>query len=633
MTPLIHSKHTDLVYLINGSAYPWLYSKLARILTAEEIRYFASVEILRSEGRWNACHEGDFVPYNRISEADREFIIDDLDYLHTAVRQKIAADPELKRFVNELLVIPAQEQIFVYHDVLGMPKITLAQWGCSLPRSPHGFDPIGLIIKERKKTHTRVTLAIQWTGGDAAANIPFQFSYKYSVLEKNSEDDGLAHLGLLKNGTKFTVVDINKPAMFDFTFEVIPDQTVYTIVIPYYTSVEVRIIDQLKQAVAGCNIRAMHGDDHYNVYVADEHGKFRIERILHDDRPLILSFLPDNKINREYILTRKHNNLVFEIYRTITGIARINVVNRLNNTPVADHIIKIKSPADTIEAASDSVGVVALNAMEAGTLLTVTDASDEYNYKDFTVEAGDNEFIFPIELPIMLTPHITTVNKKNNSLVGAYPLKVKIAGVEREMYSNREGIIALGNIEQGVKISVTDSNDQYNNAEFVVNINSAEFIFPVELPEIFTLRILVVNKNDMTTPVDAYPVKVNIADNAQEMFSNRDGIITLGDMKKDIVVSLIDGNNPYNNMEFTTDAETHEYIFAVEPPVGKTVRIKLIKNKEIMPNHIIDVVINGTRYKRTTDEEGKISLPESLFTHGKKVKVEIPINRNNKKEQ
>jgi hypothetical protein len=618
-----------LVYLIKDSAYPWLYSKLTQILSEDEIRYFSSVEMRQTEGRWSAFHNGDFVPYVKTSEADKEFIADDLNYLYTVVRRKITGNPDMAKYVNELLVIPSQEQIFVYHDESGLPKITLAQWGCTLPRSKRGFDPLGLILEERKKTHTAADIAVKWANGEPATNVAFKFSYKHSILEKTTDANGIAHFGLLKHGVVFTVSDVVEPAAFEEVFDVVPEQALYTIVIPYYTSVEVKVIDQLKQPVAGCKVRAVHNDDD-RTYSTDKQGEFQIDKILHDNNSLILSLLPDNKINKEYILEREHNKLTFNIHRIITASVRITLIDKFDGKPVADHTIKVKTKdGEEKEFISDSEGIVLLNRLETPTGITVTDASDKYNYRDFEVNVDGGEFVFPLELPVVITPSIKVIDRKDKIPVGAYPVKVKIGDDEQELHSNREGIIALAGVEQGGKIFVTDANDRFNNAEFTVDINNVELIFPVELPKIMELRISVVNRDDGEF-VGAYPLKVKIGDSEQEeLYSNREGIILLNRLEKDAKLSIVDGNNPYNNVEFTFDAEMDEYFFPVELPEEKMVKIRFVdKRKEIIPNHIIDVIINGTHYKRTTDKEGRISLPASLFTHGQKVKVEIPITEN-----
>jgi hypothetical protein len=628
MKPLSHSKHTDLVYLIKESAYPWLYSKLTQILTAGEVHFFASVEMRQTEGRWSAFHDGDFVPYSKIPEADAEFVADDLHYLHTVVRRKIVADPEMTKYADKLLVVPSQEQIFVYHDASGLPKITLAQWGCALPRSRQGFDPLGLIVEERKKTHTPADIAFRWTNGEPATNIRFRFSYKYSVFEKTADAAGIAHLGLLKNGSAFTISDVMEPASFDETVEVVPEQTLYTVVIPFYTSVEVKVIDQLNLPVAGCDIRTLHnGDD--RIYSTGEQGEFRIDRILHDNNPLILFLSPDNRLNAEYILKREHNELVFNIYRTVTVQPLITVINKNDGKPVAGHTVKITVGGEEKEYTTGSEGAVRMDAIETPAKLTVTDASDTFNSKDFTVGADSEEFIFTIDLPLILEPHIKTVNRKNNAPVGAYPLKVKIDGNEQELFSNREGILALAEVKQGSKILIVDGNDPFNSAEFTIDAGSEEYVFPVDLPEIFTLHIKVVDREDMTTPVGAYPLKVKIDGNEQELFSNREGLVLLDRMKKDLAIAITDGNNPYNNIEFTTDDGMGEYLFAVDLASKKTVKIRLLNiNREIMSNHIIDVIIKGVHYKRTTGDDGSISLPASLFTHGEKIKVEFPVTEN-----
>jgi hypothetical protein len=573
------------------------------------------------------------MPYSKASESDREFIIDDLDYLHTVVRQKLISDPDLARYVNELLLIPSQEQIFIYHDKDGMPKITLAQWGCSLPRSRRGFDPLGLIIEERKKTHTPVVVVVKWTDNEPVANKPFKFSYKYSVIDKPTDQDGLMRIGMLKNGAEFTIADAVDPSICSETFEVIPDKKLYTITIPYYTSVEVNVIDQLDQPVAGCDIKAQHGNDEDKEFTTNEQGVFKIEKILYDKNPLTLFLLPEGKINKGYNLARDPNKLVFRIYRTIHRDASITVINTTDNKPVANRVLKVKYNGVEKELATGSEGAVLLEGLELDTTITVTDAEDQYNYKDFTVNLDNNEFIFPVELPEILNPVIKVVNKKDNTPVGAYPLKVKTGDNEQELYSKREGIIPLNNIKAGVKIRVTDVNDPYNNAEYTIDSDNVELIFPVELPELVSPRIKVINKADDTI-VEAYPLKVTIGGEEQLMHSNREGLVLLEPMKKDETISVVDGNNPYNNTEYDVDDEEEEYIFTVELPVEKMVKIKLIDlNKEVMPNHLIDIIVNGVVYKKTTDEEGRVSLPASLFTHGQKIKVEVLLTEEERRKK
>jgi hypothetical protein len=616
---------------------------LAQILTTDEIRYFASIEIRNTEGRWSAFHNGDFVPYSKVSDSDKEFVDDDLHYIHTTIRQKLNADPAISAYAKYLLIIPSQEQIFVYHDEDGLPKVTLAQWGFSLPRDGLGFDPLGLIMEERKKTHTLVTVAVKWTDNEPVDNKEFKFKYKYSDIKKTTNKDGLMKLGLLKNGTQFTITDPIDPELCTETFEVIADQTLYNIVIPFYTSVEIKVVDQLDMPVPGSNIKMQHGDES-STFTTNDKGEFKIDKILFDNNPLTLFLLPECKINKEYRLNRKPNKIVLKIYRSITQDVQITVVNKADNKPVPDHPIKVKF--DNIEkklsspplwggaggeVITDIDGIVTLSEIEINTKITVTDSNDQYNYKDFTVDINNHEFVFPVEFPETISATIKAVNKKNNTPVRAYPLKVKIGNIEQELYTNSEGIIALNDIEQTGTIRVTDGKDPFNNAEFTIDANNSEYIFPIVFPEALNPHIKVVNKADNTI-LEAYPLKITIDDNEQTMYSNREGIVLLDPMEKNKTITVVDGNNPYNNAEYTTDPDTDEFVFLVELPTEKTVKIKLIDlNKNIMPNRPLDIIINGVVYQKTTDDEGRVSLPASLFTHGKKVKIQVPIIENDQK--
>jgi hypothetical protein len=466
MKLLTQTKHSDVVYILKDTNYPKVYAKLSQILDDNDLRFFSSVEMRQMESRWSANFDGDFVKYPQLSEDGKELVADEIQYLKTNIREKISTDPQLAPYIDDILNVPDEDRIFVCFDEVGLPKVTLAEWGCTKYKSKRDFNPLGRIVEQPKKNHTQVDVHIAYSDGSVYAQRPVFFFYKDRVRQMDTDEKGLIRLGLLKNDSEFTLSPSSEITSFAHTIKVTAGQTSYQVIFPYFTSANVKVIDQLNQSVINVEINVTSSDME-KIFTTDGDGAFVIENIVLDNIPLKLSLSSNTGISQAYLLKKEGNDLIFKITRIIKR-----------------------------------------------------------------------------------NPVILVVNRKNKEIVADYMLKINIEESERELKSNADGLIILGEQKLNTKIIVTDTNSAYNYMEFVVTIEDNIWQFPVDFPE------------------------------------------------------------------------------------EKFVRVKLLNVKgKFIPNHPIDIIIQGKVYSRTTDVEGYVILPENLFKHGEKVKVEIPLLESDLKKK
>ena len=467
MKLLTITKHTEVVYTLKDTNYPKIYAKLSQILDEKDLRFFASVEWRQSESRWSANYDGNFVKYTQLSDDDKELVSGEIQYLKTSVKDKLATDPQLEPYVDDILNVPDEDSIFVSCDDPAQLIVTLTGWGCAKYKSRHDFNPLGRIVELPKKNHTQVDVQITYSDGSLYAKQAFYFFYKDRARSLKTDEKGGNRLGVLKNDTEFTVSPTPEISPYAQTIRVVAGQTLYPVTFPFFTSAHVKVVDQIGQDLVN-EVIVAEIPPLAKSFTTDANGSFVIENIELTHSNLKLSLASNPEIFQEYVLNKTGNNLVFKITRTITRNPVIRVINKKDNEPVADYMLKI------------------------------------------------------------------IVNEES----------------EKEMNSNADGNIILDEQRLETKIFATDSKSEYNNAEFVVTVENNRWDFPVDLPE------------------------------------------------------------------------------------EKFVRVKLLDiDSKLIPNHPIDIIIDGKKYSRTTDAEGYVTFSEKLFKHKQKVKVEIPLLESDLKKK
>ena len=455
MKLLSQSKHTDLVYLIKDSHYQWLYSRITQILDARDASFFSSIEMRQSDARWYATGENDYVSFDKASDDDKDQAIDELEYLRSEIKRKFETDPQLSTYKDNLLIIPNENCIFLYKDNKGQTKVILTQWGCKNPRSKMDFNPIGKIVNTPRPNRTKVEVLVKWSDGEMAANKTFWFFNQYQGRQVSTDKESRIYLGVLKNGIQFTIADTNDRSGFEETLEVIPDQNLYTIVFPYFTSAEVMVINQLDQPVTDCEIKAVHNEEE-NVYKSDENGKFNISKILYNNKPLILTLNDNDEVSHEYTLERDTNKLKFKIHQTITRNPKIRVINKKDNTSVSEYTVKVKiSENSEADKKSDLDGFIVIPNIELDTKIIITDSNDKYNNKEYIVRLDENEFLFPVELPEEKFVRIKLLNLKGDFMPD-HPIDVIIHGKVYNKTTDSEGYVTFPQkmFKHGKKIKV-----------------------------------------------------------------------------------------------------------------------------------------------------------------------------------
>jgi hypothetical protein len=523
MKLLIKTRHSDHVNLLNDR-HDKFYAKLGQTLGGKDLAFFASVSLTSTDSSWLAVFDGDYCSYAHASDDDKADVAEELEYLHTVVRGKLATDPFFSHIAKDLLKVPGQEKIFYCRDSSDKVHVTLAEWGCIPLRERPEFDPLPRIIAEPRKDRTYVEVLITWSDGEIAAKRPFWYFYGNNTHKKETTKDGKIPFGHKRNGTSFVIALTPDRTGHEETVEVVAGKNLYPLVFPYFTAADVKVIDQLDNPVVNGDIKVTHNGEE-KVYNTGETGAFDIPQILYDKTPLKLTLVGDDSQTAEFFPEREENHFVFKIKRLITRNPHIRVINRKDGQLVPEYPLKINAGETEASLVSNSEGIVVLNPLELNTVFTVTDSNDPYNHKEFTVDVEGNEFDFPVDISVTFRPEITVVNRANGEVVGAYPLKIRKEATEQEYFTNRDGVVQLEETVEGAKLFVTDGRNAYNNTEYTVDSDNQAFTFLIDVEKEKTVRIKLLDIDKSIMP--HHPMNVIVGEQVFSRTTDENGYVIL----------------------------------------------------------------------------------------------------------
>ncbi len=255
-----------------------------------------------------------------------------------------------------------------------------------------------------------------------------------------------------------------------------------------YTTVFVKVQNSDKSVYAKSDAVFQFKDVEKNITTDDDGGIYLGQikngshfNILHPSKS-------DESINSFVVESAKENYFaIFPIYWDI----KVLVVNQ-ENTPLLGKEIRVSKGINSFDKISNEQGeFVLIDLLINEEELTLADKNNPNTSKNFKITTNDDQIVFQIHTQILSDVKITIIDQDNNS-VPNYPIKLSQNAKDYDYISDQNGTVSVSQIEVESNIVVTDGNNPYNNAEYIVKKDENDFEFRIknEAKIPVTIRIL-----------------------------------------------------------------------------------------------------------------------------------------------
>lgn len=434
-------------------------SMLKPLLTHEEFNLFAYPDVRTEETHWFTNFVEQSTPNYRIaslttlSEEEQVRVRSKMSSLINGIIKKIENHEQLKNIINDLFLVPDENQIHaVFID--DRIHIVLAQWGYVKHQRSSAIDIVKVYIEPEQNNRGPVILHLNYLDGSPAVE---EFFYQYHDFERSLELDekGSVDLGDFKHGEQIKVFKNFETNAFETFVTVEPGQTDYHITVPYWTNVEIQVLNQFDEPAINhpILISYMGGEQHQN---SDAAGRIKLEQVLFSNEDFHLLDETNNAHTANYKLNRLHNHFTFKLALHVQETVGVCVVN--GEEPIADYPVLINDKAYH----SDTNGSVYLHDLSAGDEVQVVDGKNEYNKKAYQVNHGANQFVFPVTIEKRKDITVKLIDNKNQALK-AYKVDAHIGENQIKEQTNDEGSITYAHgLFENVKKFKVELDSPYN---------------------------------------------------------------------------------------------------------------------------------------------------------------------------
>lgn len=180
----------------------------------------------------------------------------------------------------------------------------------------------------------------------------------------------------------------------------------------------------------------------------------------------------------------------YKVYLPLFVEGLIKVVDQ-RNRPVLDALLELDIDGVKTEQASESAGTIALDKLEVGKSICMTEKGNPDNTQTHTIEKEGNTFILKVFRPIMLANTLKVINQKDEVQAG-YPVIVAYNEQENKYVTNEEGLVTLDDLEVGKQVKIIDQNKIDNFQTYIIQEECEQFVLRITTPEakFVTVRLL-----------------------------------------------------------------------------------------------------------------------------------------------
>ena len=475
-----------MTYLLKGRHYKAIYTKLQEILNGEEIMLFAIPERKQAEQYWFASEKGyTFRKYNALSEEEKDYVSSQLEELRSGIVPKLLANNELSAATEELFKIPSEDAILLLDTSDGHQQVCLIQWGCLDARRNQNHNPLEKVINRPKPDHSKVTISAKYSDGEAYAGLPVIFEYKGRQRVLRTDKNGLLYLGSIKNGLSFSIAQEGEAPLPANQFTVQAGRELpYEVVFPYLLNFTIQVVDQFNEPVPQARIEAIYeGQSQY--HVTDESGLVALSQVELKPSPFDIEATGQPDTRQSYELSRATEQLVFQIKRKQYANVLVKVIDEQDEVMSA-YPLAFKHHEQQWAGQSDEQGLIHVGKLSIDAPLSITDAHDENNYLEATLNEGEQEIVVRVKRQVPNMIRVNLINHKNAPLPGI-PMDFTIGSEQYQRQTDEEGCCffeeSLFSNKEKVKVQVHTKNKKGKE-----KIRKKSFTFKEEQNE-YTIKL------------------------------------------------------------------------------------------------------------------------------------------------
>lgn len=309
----------------------------------------------------------------------------------------------------------------------------------------------------------------------------------------------------------------------------------------------------------------------------------------------------------------------------VTTYSEIKISTSYDGTPLVAEDVTIIYGGKTYKAITDADGKTSVNVpFHAGTGFA---AKMREETKTDIISEGGNEitFHFEKEVPPIIEADINVNVCENGECVASREITITYGGQTYSGMTDDNGRFCQHvELTPSSMCSVIVNGYETQAKELTKGTN--DFIFDKtiipEKPETQTPRIKVEDEEGQA--VAGYPISVETDGAVVNYVSDNNGMVTLPEMEKGIVLKVTDGNDAANTAEYILDKETEEYVFIVntETEEKRTVKV-MVRDYKNLPVKCERITFKqeetGTELATKLDEHGDTYFAKDALETGKPV--------------
>lgn len=519
--------------IISGRNYVQLYGQLKLKLDADESELFSKIEINGNGGEWFAEGTG-YRAYKDASPVEKELIACCIEEKKDAIIDKMKGEMP---FIEKLLRVPSEGQIFWRKDENDEVHVALAQWGFKQVSQPEDVDIINYILEQpRPLTQQQVILHADYSNGQPAANLQLTLTIFNHSKPIRTNDEGNYPIGNMYAGKKFSVND-SHDKKYDYT--VASGKDLYTAIFDLYTNYTVKVVNQDSEPKVGYPI-TVDGE----TVVTDEKGKYeKKDVILHSQHKIIVSA---GETQCAFALAADPKKNQFEIVVEDPKTGYVLMVRNQYHQFKPNYPVRI----DGEEMTTDNTGRIVVNELPCQEVSEITVSVQGNNPKTFRLSKNAAENVFEYEVKDPVTGYVLVVKNQQNQIKPNY--NIYIDG--KEVTTDNNGQVVVNELpDPGIK-EITVSAQGNNPKTFALSEKAAENVFEyvVQDPGPKKVKFKILDYKGRPVPF-------------QEVFIKR----KRGDLKA------------------VTDSEGYIYLPAEDFKDKEKLKVKFVVTKDYQKNHPI----------------------------------------------
>jgi hypothetical protein len=397
------------------SNYTQVYNKLQTLLSKEQQSFFARPDIVSSRIKWSSDIETSkpIRSFQSLSAEEKDEVADYLEKQEKSIKASLKNDNEIKRFLDNLFLIPSEASIKVITTEKGLIAV-LTEWGSVSNTSTSEINPVSMLINRPRSTTSRVVVKILYTDGTVASDKVFYYRYAAgNEIPSRANQDGIRDFGRFKIGSEFKIFDkVNGLPVNEHTFTVSNDDE-YLVYFPLYTKATLKVIDQKDRIVSDLEV-GIKTENNQNFYKTDARGVIELDNL--EVGKQITAFEKGKSENvQTYTIEKEDNNFVLRVFQEVSVSLIVEVLDEENEIQF-HYPVLIEYNGTETEYDTQAAGEIRLSSLEENKTVRIIDKNKIDNFVTHTLQEGKNKVQLKIIKPQKQFVRVLLINHKDEPI-------------------------------------------------------------------------------------------------------------------------------------------------------------------------------------------------------------------------